>query len=258
MSYVLSVPAETIYTPSFRRPAAVDGLPLVESRTLVRTFVHPPGKVYMLYGSRAVFSLSLTMASYAIAQGGRMAVVDGGNQFNVHLLAQFARRRRLNPDEFLKQIFVSRGFTCYQMEQAVTNRLPQFLKQIGSSTAMVFGLLDTFYDDQVKLHEVRQILQRLLGSLQAMRTDGMSVLLVCEERTVWPEERNQLFTTLKQGVDRVYLLDAEGDRPRLFLEKGEESHGTHRTDLHEHHRSGTDRLAKIPPRTAQGGPGSVR
>jgi hypothetical protein len=103
------------------------------------------------------------MAAYAMTQGTSVAVVDGCNRFNVHLLARFARERRLDPDAFLHRIYVSRGFTWYQMEQAVVNRLPAFLRSIGSRTALVFGLLDTLYDDQAPLREVQQILRRLLG-----------------------------------------------------------------------------------------------
>jgi len=65
------------------------------------------------------------------------------------------------------------------MEQAIAHKLPAFLSTIHSNTALVFGLLDTFYDEQASLREVRQILQRLLGSFQEMKSKGVSLLLVC-------------------------------------------------------------------------------
>src|SRR5512146_633736 len=120
----------------------------VPAGTLTQSFTKPPGKVYLLYGNDRVFPLSLTMAAHTMATGSSVAVVDGCNQFNVHLISRFARERKMNPDKLLRQIFISRGFTCYQMEQAITNRLPAFLGTIGSSTAMIFGLLDTFFDEQ--------------------------------------------------------------------------------------------------------------
>ena len=118
----------------------------VASQTLVQSFVAPPGKVCLLYGDSLVFQFSLKMAAYAMAQGKPIAVVDGCNRFNVHLLSRFARERRIDPDDFLRRIYISRGFTCYQMEQAVSSRLPPFLELIDSNIAMIFGLLDTFYD----------------------------------------------------------------------------------------------------------------
>lgn len=193
----------------------------VSSQSLVHSFVAPPGKVCLLYGDRLIFQLSLKMAAHAMAQGTPIAVVDGCNRFNVHLLSRFARERRLDPDEFLRRIFISRGFTCYQMEQAVSMRLPLFLQSIGSNIAMIFGLLDTFYDEQASFREVQQILRRVLGTLQEVKTSGVSVLLACTEWNVLPKERNQLFTTLKAGMDSVYHLGLDrNNAPALFLEPG--------------------------------------
>jgi hypothetical protein len=159
------------------------------------------------------------------------------------------------------------------MEQAIAHKLPAFLTSIQSNTALIFGLLDTFYDEQASLREVQQILHRLLGSFQKMKASGVSLLLACSERKVEPQERNQLFTTLKTGVDRVYKLDTdEHGAMKLFLEsqrveqlprashlikKGEYLHGTNRTNLHKSDRRGVNKLVKISPRTPQRRSGSV-
>ncbi len=204
----------------YGRPVTVQAPVVVPAGTLTQSFTRPPGKVYLLYGDDRVFPLSLTMAAHAMATGSSVAVVDGCNQFNVHLISRFARERRINPKKLLDRIFISRGFTCYQMEQAVTNRLPAFLGTINASTAMIFGLLDTFFDEQASLREVRQILQRVLVSLHAMKMNGVSVLVVCHAYKVLPEERNRLFATLKTGMDRVYRLEVnEENQSKLFLEQ---------------------------------------
>jgi hypothetical protein len=255
----------------------------VSSQMLVQSFVAPPGKVYLLYGDNLIFQLSLRMAAHAMAKGEPIAVVDGCNQFNVHLLSRFARERRLDPNEFLNRIFISRGFTCYQMEQAIANRLPSFLKAIHSNTAMIFGLLDTFYDEQAPFREVQHILKRLLLVLQAMKAEGTSVLLTCTEWNVLPKERNQLFTTLKGGMDRVYRLELdEAQTPQLFLERaaqeivprmltssgeseirpyqdeGDDCYGTHGSDLHEYYRQRDRKLVEVPARTSQRGSRDLR
>jgi hypothetical protein len=240
------------------------------SNSIIRAFAEKPGKVFLLYGERPIFQLSLQMAAHAMADGNSIAVVDGCNRFDVHALSRFARIRKIDPNKFLNRIFISRGFTCYQMEQAIVRKLPSFLSTIHSQTALIFGLLDTFYDEQAQLREVQQILQRLLVSFQAMKRTGASLLLVCLERTVAPPERNQLFATLKSGVDRVYKLDAnEQGKLQLFLEsqqtaptvqhiaKGETTYGTDSTNLHQPDRRGIVKLGKVPPRTAQRRSGCV-
>jgi len=238
--------------------------------SIIRAFAEKPGKVFLLYGERPIFQLSLQMAAHAMADGNSIAVVDGCNRFDVHALSRFARARKIDPNKFLNRIFISRGFTCYQMEQAIVRKLPSFLPTIHSQTALIFGLLDTFYDEQAQLREVQQILQRLLVSFQNMKRTGASLLLVCLERTVAPPERNQLFATLKKGVDRVYKLDTnERGTPQLYWEsqqaapavqriaRGETTYGTDGTNLHQPDRRGIVKLGKVPPRTAQRRPGSL-
>jgi len=235
----------------------------VRSSGIIHAFAERPGKVFLLYGERPIFHLSLQMAAHAMASGNSLAVVDGSNRFDVHALSRFARARKIDPNKFLSRIFISRGFTCYQMEQAITHQLPSFLPTIHSQTAMIFGLLDTFYDQQAPLREVQQILQRLLISFRNMKATGTSLLVVCLERTVAPPERNQLFATLKAGVDRVYKLDAdEHGTLQLYLElqrttpdvplpaRGETTYGTNSTNLHQPDRRGSVKLVKVPPRTA--------
>jgi hypothetical protein len=98
---------------------------------------------------------------------------------------------------------------------------------------MIFGLLDTFYDEQASFREVQQILQRLLGTLQEIKRGGVSVLLACTEWNVLPKERNQLFTTLKSGMDSIYRLTVDqNDKPSLMLEPGGR---LQQGVLHHHH-----------------------
>ena len=218
------------------------------SENLVHAFTNPPGKVYLLHGDHTVFTLSLTMASVALTKGTTIAVVDGGNRFNVHLISRFAREHRIDPAKLLDRIFISRGFTCYQMEQALTRRLPAFLASKGSTTAMIFNPLETLYDEQAPLREVQQILCRVLAALQEMKQRGTSVLIASVDQTVWPEERNALFQTLTSSMDRVYCLEQDDHQhysiqlerhssPSSILPlKGKNTHGTHRTDIHKYHR----------------------
>ena len=192
----------------------------ITSRALVQSFIRPEGKIFLLYGDRVVFRLSMIMASQMLSRGDLLAVIDGCNGFNVHTITKFAREKRLDPDILLNRIFISRGFTCYQMEAAITNRLPAFLNANNSRAGMVLGLLDTFYDEQVPSREVQQILNRVLLALQKIKKDGVSILLVCYEWNVMSVERNTLFGRLKESADNVYRLTLdEAQKPQLYLEQ---------------------------------------
>jgi hypothetical protein len=240
------------------RPSCDEKLP-VTFGALSNRFTKPPGKLYLLYGDPSVFRMSLAIASQALACNMPVAVVDGCNRFDPHAIAQFARRRHIDPDALLNRIFVSRGFTCYQMEAAITNRLSPMLQRINSHAAFIFGLLDTFYDEQAPLREVRHMLDRIVTVLHSMRSQGTSILLTSQEWNVRPEERNQLFATLKMSVDHVYRLEHDASiKPQLFFEQQRSlDHGTNRTDVHEYHRERAGKLVEVSPRPAERGPGNV-
>src|SRR5271157_3095163 len=60
----------------------------IRSERMIRAFADKPGKVFLLYGERAIFQLSLQMAAHAMVQGNPIAVVDGCNRFDVHALSR--------------------------------------------------------------------------------------------------------------------------------------------------------------------------
>ena len=201
-----------------REPQAPGRTEVVPYTTIVQQFnAAPPGKLYMLHGSERVFRLSLAAASQALVTGVPMTVVDGANRFDAYFVAEFARRftsagagRRITPEELLERIYVSRAFTCYQMEALITDRLPAFLALSRSPVAIIFGLLDTFYDDQAPMFEVRNSLRRIVAVLQRLKRGGTSVLLASVTARTVPPERRELQGTLQTSMDRVYMVHDEG------------------------------------------------
>jgi hypothetical protein len=193
---------------------------VVSTEALSGRFINPPpGKLYLLYGAREIFHLSLVVASKILGQHRSIAVVDGANRFDAYYLAHTLREQYGNSGLFLNNIYVSRGFTCYQMEAAITQRLPQFLRRMKSKTAMIFGLLDTFYDEQAKFYEVQKSLQRILRKLHEMKNEGVSILIASLEMKVLPEERNQLFRTLMSSADQIYRFDVSEEHCQLVQMK---------------------------------------
>jgi len=233
----------------------------------------PPGKLYMLHGSPAVFRLSLSAAAHVLLQGIPLTLVDGTNRFDLYYLAEFARRFGMRyggvtPEELLQRIFVSRAFTCYQMEALITNRLPAFVQRSGSPIVVIFGLVDTFYDEQAPLFEVRGSLRRVLVSLDALKRDGISVLLASDNCMPATPDRNGLLPMIAAGMDRVFRVteaesqvriepaQAAGLRPPAVQRK-EKGDGKNRSDIHDGHPAGDGKLDKVPARIAQGRPGGV-
>jgi hypothetical protein len=156
-----------------------------------------------------------------------IAAVDGCNRFNVHLLARHAREHRIDTQEFLRRVYVSRGFTCYQMEAAITRRLPVFLQTHRINAALILGLLETFYDQQAPFREAASMLERVIVSIRELKAGGVSVLLVCSDVKVLPKERNRFIARLKTAADAVYhvAVNEEG-APVIRIESAGSPHHT--------------------------------
>ena len=190
---------------------------------LIRQFnAAPPGKLYCLHGkTHGVFRVSLYMASRALLRGVPVALVDGTNRFDAYYIAEFARKvtsrrlvkQRVTPEQLLRQIFVARAFTCYQMEATITERLPAFLKSSGAPIAIIFGLLDTFYDEQAPLFEVKASLLRIITALHRLKGENISILLASLDRKLESKERNGLFPTLIEAMDMDFQLTESEYKP---------------------------------------------
>ena len=226
----------------------------------------PPGKLYCLHGTGGVFRISLAAAAHVLLGGMPVTLVDGTNRFDVYYLAEFARRhagagpdgRMITPADLLDNIFISRAFTCYQMEAVITERLPVFVRQHGSPVVVIFGLLDTFYDEQAPLFQVKAGLERIVAALRRLREANVAVLLASLDVTLGSKERNGLFPSLMTVMDHVYRVTEEEGSQRILHEQynGKEAlHGTDRTDIHHGHPAGNGKLGKIPARTAPRRPG---
>jgi len=198
---------------------------LIPYSTFVRQFEREPsGTLCCVHGSGSVFRLSLHAAARALLGGVPIVVVDGANRFDAYFIAEFARRvagdaaMKTTPGGLLDSIFISRAFTCYQMEAVMTNRLLEFVKKKGSPVAVVFGLLDTFYDEQAPLFEVQASLQRIITALYHLKSERISVLLASRDVSPASKERNMLFPALCTSMDRVYAVANSASGVLIHLE----------------------------------------
>ena len=169
----------------------------------------PPGTLYGVHGDSSVFRLALIAAGYTLLQGVPVTLVDGSNRFDLYGLAEFERRMaggQCTPDDLLRNIFISRAFTCYQMEAVIAERLQPFVRGRGSPVVLIFGLLDTFYDEQAPLRDVRLGVQRMLRALQGLKRDGVSVLVASTDVGPVPPARRGLLPGVMQTMDKVFDL----------------------------------------------------
>ncbi len=109
------------------------------------------------------------------ARGERVGVVVGHNRFDLYALARLAQSHGLDPRPLLARIELSRAFTCHQLHRRIMTLDPAKRRW---SALYVLGLLDTFYDEDVKGYEAARLLRESLARLRALSDEGPVLVTV--------------------------------------------------------------------------------
>jgi hypothetical protein len=213
-------------------PQSLPGFDVALSRVQRR-----PAAIHLLYGHSLVYTVSLLIGS---AMKHPFAVVDGAMKFNSYTLSKIAALLGLPPKTLLRRTHLTRSFTAFQMEAAVTTKLPRFIDRTPCPLVIILGLLDTYYDEQVKPRECRQSLQRIVHTLRELTASNVHVLIADTEAGNVPPGKEELFHLIHHSADIVLRLEQNGfeqdeerrplpwgeiTTPSLLLSIGAEKHG---------------------------------
>jgi hypothetical protein len=125
-------------------------------------------------GWPAVFKASLLIGGMLNKP---VAVIDGAIRFNSYTLSNIAKLLNVPSKELLQRTHITRSFTAFQTEATITTKLVNFLKRNPCPLVIVLGLLDTYYDEQVKSHECLQSLRRIFQTFNALTMNNIHILL---------------------------------------------------------------------------------
>ncbi len=181
-----------------------------------RQMLEPPGHLHLLYGDSGVFTAGLAIAS---ATRRPLAVIDAATKFNSYTLARIAALLGIPPKLLLRRTQVTRSFTAFQTEAAITLKLPRFLAATSCRMVVILGLLHTYYDEQVKPHECRQSLERIVRALRADARANVQILIADVEVSGAPPGKESLFSFLRESTDIVMRLDHAAAGYQLSMER---------------------------------------
>jgi hypothetical protein len=214
-------------------------------------FTAPPGKIGLLYGERKVYSLGMLIASEILVRGGSLVVIDGANRLDPYLLARFARYKHLSPYDFLDHTYITRAYTCYQLDISITDGLFSYLNRVDARIVIVYGLIDLFDDDQVPAADISDILRRVRQTLVYLKANGISTLLVSSYPRFQLKEREKLFTQMAAMSDVRYRLEQHDFSQHIILE--ENTNGKNHADSHYVDPIRRRQLVTIPAGVAERG-----
>ncbi len=207
---------------SFHR---ADGLQsVIGLEGIAEKFGRRPALLSLLHGPSDIL-LGLLLGS---ATRRPFAVIDCGTKFNSYTLSRIAHMLALSPRALLRQTYITRSFTAFQTEAAITTKLPHFIARTRCDSVIILGLLDTYYDEQVKPAECRQSLRRILETLRGVARKDIPVLIANGKVSDPPPGKETLFPILYEAAERILRSDGsrliEERAATRFLE--EDPHGT--------------------------------
>lgn len=129
-----------------------------------------PRQLHLVLAPHRAQRQMMTILTARLALTGRVRLVDAGNCFDGYGLARQLRQQTSYWQQALERVSVARAFTCYQVETLLTEAVSDF------SPILVLNLLDTFYDENVKLIERLRLLEVSLAELRRLcRTASVAV-----------------------------------------------------------------------------------
>ncbi len=132
-----------------------------------------PGQLHLLIAPRATCRQLMNALAARLALEGRLQVLDGGNSLDVYAIAHLARQNGAHPETVLQRITIARAFTCYQMTRLLTGH------NHGSLPTLVFDLLTTFYDENIRLDERLRLLEQGLAALKRLSQQAPVAVSAC-------------------------------------------------------------------------------
>ena len=159
-------------------------------------------RIGLVRGGNTVLRAGCLLAAYAAHKGLKPFVVDGGNRFDPFAVSLYARRHGLDERALLQNIMVSRGFTCYQVANLVTEKLAR----VGEpdSVVLVLSPCATFFDESVTTREATMLFDRTVKGLRYLSRRFPFVLL---QPLPCPNPRRRyLLTRLHRACDTSLVL----------------------------------------------------
>lgn len=177
-----------------------DVLALLRSGT--RSAVPPTGLI-VLSGHAAVYRLGLCAAVDLALAGEPILYLAGANIFDPFLVGRLARTNHVSPSLILRDIHVSRAFTCHQMVRLVTDCLASAIQRYAANWVILSGPLELLYDESVPDQEAARLFLAMQRALQRLVQQGTHILCVSPLPVTTSSVRCTFLTTLRTCAHRT-------------------------------------------------------
>lgn len=160
----------------------------------------PPSRVVAVIArASVVHPLVIQSLATRILRSESVGVLLGDNRFDLYELARLVQAHLGQRAPLLDRVEISRAFTCYQLHQRLLTLDPA---QKNWRALYVLGLLDTFYDESVAVHEAARLLQAGLKACRSLAARNLPVLMTISAS---PQPGREKFIAQVANMADVYV-----------------------------------------------------
>lgn len=174
----------------------------------------------VLTGPDACLTVGLLLALQAEIERRPLLVIDGANAFDPYLISTIARRIGLAPATLLRQIRISRVFTCYQLEALLDERLPRVRERFDPYALFLSGPLEALLDEEIQREEAVRVFRRILTALDRVLEWPWTVVAACPDTEPPPPGREWFLPHIRRRAGRLFRVTIEEEGWRISAERG--------------------------------------
>jgi len=170
----------------------------MNEKIMDQTLQLSPRQLHLVIAPHQAQRQMMTLLTARLAVTGRVRLVDAGNCFDGYGLARQLRQQTSFWQPALERVSVARAFTCYQVETLLTETAADF------SPVLVLNLLDTFYDENVKLPERMRLLEVSLVQLRRLCRQAAVAVSASLPK---PNQPGELLEVLAAAAGQVWSFE---------------------------------------------------
>ncbi len=164
----------------------------------------------LLTGPPFILDLGTTLAGRVILTGRTVLYVDGANAFDPYILSALAKDAGQPPKAVMQRLYLTRAFTCHQLETLIVERLPSAIAHYRPGLVVISGWSHLFHDENVPTREAFRLLQNTTRRIRSLAEAGQPILATHPEEPV---------TSRLQPLGEMLIRAADGVA-RLREEEG--------------------------------------
>ena len=180
----------------------------------------------LLTGPPFVLDLGTTLAGRVILGGRTVLYIDGANAFDPYILSALAKDAGQPPKAVMQRLYLTRAFTCHQLETLIVERLPSAIARYRPGLVVISGWSHLFHDENIPAREAFRLLQNTARRIRSLAEAGQPILATHPEEPVTPRLQ-PLREILTRAADAIVRLREEEGLILVVREKPPDPRGTH-------------------------------